>query len=297
MNRGDRREAIFKVDQDRELFVKTLGEACEKTGWQVHAFCLMGNHFHLVMETPRANLVAGMRWFLGTYTARFNRRHDYSGHVFSGRYKSFVVDGSGDGYLKVVCDYVHLNPVRAKLLKGQERLAAYRWSSWPEYLKPAGKRLKWLRTDRLLGEWRVRADSAAGRRQLEIGLEERRQMEASQRIGDWKKLRRGWCWGGEKFRAEMLELIEEKQGAQHCGEELREKEEQKAERLVRVWMRQEGWTEAELKRRPKGDPAKARLGARLRKETTMTWAWVARKLEMGHWRTAANAVRAVETGR
>jgi len=73
MNRGDRRESIFLGEEDRQLFVETLGEACQKTGWQVHAYCLMGNHFHLVVETPRGNLVAGMRWFLGTYTARFNR--------------------------------------------------------------------------------------------------------------------------------------------------------------------------------------------------------------------------------
>ena len=88
INRGDRREPIFLEDADYELFVETLGEACEKTGWQVHAYCLMPNHFHLVMETPEANLVAGMKWFLGTYTARFNRRHKYFGHLFSGRYKA-----------------------------------------------------------------------------------------------------------------------------------------------------------------------------------------------------------------
>jgi REP element-mobilizing transposase RayT len=93
MNRGDRREAIFLEDADRVLFLETLGQACGKTGWQVHACCLMPNHFHLVVETPRANLVAGMKWFLGTYTARFNRRHKLFGHLFSGRYKSLVVDG------------------------------------------------------------------------------------------------------------------------------------------------------------------------------------------------------------
>ena len=67
LNRGDRREPIFRTDQDRVLFVDTLAETCQKTGWQVHALCLMSNHFHLVVETPNANLVAGMKWFLGTY--------------------------------------------------------------------------------------------------------------------------------------------------------------------------------------------------------------------------------------
>jgi len=85
----------------------------------------MPNHFHLVVETPRGNLVAGMKWFLGTYTGRFNRRHKLFGHVFSGRYKSLVVEGSGNGYLKTVCDYVHLNPVRAKLVEPEAPLREY----------------------------------------------------------------------------------------------------------------------------------------------------------------------------
>jgi len=292
MNRGDRREAIFLGDEDRDLFLETLGEACGKTGWQVHALCLMNNHFHMVVETPRANLVAGMRWFLGTYTARFNRRHKLFGHLFSGRYKSLVVDGSGSGYLKGVCDYVHLNPVRARLLAPEQALKGYRWSSWPEYLKAPGKRWSWLRVDRMLGEWGVTADNAAGRRQLEQGMEQRKGLEWSQENSDWKKLRRGWCWGPRDFREEMLELIGEQQGRQHHGDELRESEEQKAERMVAAMLREAGWTETELRRRRRAEKEKARMAARLRKETTMTWAWIAQRLAMGHWRTASNAVRA-----
>lgn len=70
MNRGDRREAIFEDDEDRQRLLETLAQACQKTGWQVHAYCLMRNHFHLVLETPQPNLVVGMKWLLGTYTSR-----------------------------------------------------------------------------------------------------------------------------------------------------------------------------------------------------------------------------------
>src|SRR6266581_5244223 len=149
MNRGDRREPIFLDDVDRRSFVETLAGVCVKTGWHVHAYVLMPNHFHLVVETPQPNLVAGMKWFLETYTSRLNPRHKLFGHLFSGRYKSLIVDGSGTGYLKSVCDYVHLNPVRAKLLKAGQRLREYRWSSWPEYLKGPDKRASWLRVDRV----------------------------------------------------------------------------------------------------------------------------------------------------
>jgi REP element-mobilizing transposase RayT len=100
MSRGDRREPVFLEDADRRLFLSTLGEACAKTDWQVHAWCLMDNHFHLVVETPQANLAAGMKWLWGTYTARFNRQHRLFGHLFSGRYKSLPVDHSGNDYLR-----------------------------------------------------------------------------------------------------------------------------------------------------------------------------------------------------
>ena len=151
MTRGDRQEPIFKDEEDHRRFLSTLGETCAKTGWQVHALCLMRNHFHLVLETPQANLVSGMKWLLGTYTSRFNRRHKLFGHLFSGRYKALIVDGSGNGYLKTVCDYVHLNPARSNLLRPEQALKEYAWSSWPEYLKAPRRRWEWLRVDRLLG--------------------------------------------------------------------------------------------------------------------------------------------------
>src|SRR5438094_382893 len=151
MSRGDRREDIFLDDVDRQDFIKTLAEACVKAGWQVHAYCLMRNHYHLVLETPEANLVAGMAWLQSTYTIGRNHRHKLFGHGLSGRYKAQLVEGSGNGYLRTVCDYVHLNPVRARLLKAEESLESFSWSSYPEYLKAPGKRYSWLRVDRLLG--------------------------------------------------------------------------------------------------------------------------------------------------
>src|SRR6185503_14806951 len=188
MNRGDRREPIFKTDFDRLNFLQTIEETCLRTDWQVHAWCLMGNHFHLVVETPQANLVAGMKWLLGTYTSRFNRRHKLFGHLFGGRYKSLIVDGSGNGYLRTVCDYVHLNPVRAKLLRPDQKLAHFRWSSYREYLRTPARRAPWLRTGRLFGELGIPKDSTAGRRQFGRMMEARRAMDDPE---TFKELRRG----------------------------------------------------------------------------------------------------------
>jgi len=278
MNRGDHREDIFRSRKDRELFLKTLGEACAKTDWQVHAFCLMSNHLHLVVETPKANLVDGMKWLLGTYTSRFNRRHRTFGHLFSGRYKSLIVDGSGNGYLKTVCDYVHLNPARAKLLSARQRLSAFRWSSYGEYLKERAGRPGWLREDRLLGGHGILKDSPAGREEFEKRMELRRAAEDGD---EFKPLVRGWCLGSEAFRAELLSQVSEQSGAEHSGEEIRESAQAKAERLVLEELKKLRWGQEELGSRRKGDEEKVRIALRLRKETTMTLSWIAQRLEMG----------------
>jgi len=292
LNRGDRREPIFRDDTDREMFLNTLWEACTKTDWQVHAFVLMSNHFHLVLETPNPNLVAGMKWFLGTYTARFNRRHKLFGHLFSGRYKALVVDGSGDGYLKTVCDYVHLNPARAKMLRPPQKLREFRWSSWPEYLKPPSKRPKWIRVDRLMGEHGIPKDSAAGRRELELRMEAGREAEDTR---SYKPIRRGWCLGEKAFRKELLEQMSQRIGLNHAGAEVRESEEHHAEAMVRRELARRRWDEGELGRRPKGDLAKARIAERLRRETTMTMRWIAKRLEMGGESTLRRSLKELES--
>ena len=289
LNRGDRREAVFHDDHDRRRFVETLAEACTKTGWQVHAYCLMPNHFHLVLETPQPNLVAGMKWFLGTYTSRFNRRHRLFGHLFSGRYKSLVVDDSTPGYLKTVCDYVHLNPVRAGMVTAAVPLKSYAWSSFPEYLKRAARRPAWLRVERLLGEHGIARDSPSGRAMFEQRMEERR------RAGDqpeaWAAVRRGGCLGEEAFRKELLAQVSEQRGAHHYGAELQEGEEEKAERMVRAQLARWQWSKEDLAGRAKTDRRKARLARRLRRETTMTLAWIAGRLRMGSVNTLKNTLR------
>ena len=278
MNRGDRREAVFEDDQDRQRFLETVAEACQKTSWQVHAYCLMSNHFHLVIETPQPNLVAGMKWLLGTYTGRHNRRHKEFGHLFSGRYKALVVDGSGNGYLKTVCDYVHLNPTRAQLVEPKQPLSDFSWSSHPLYLAAPAKRPKWLRVDRLLGEWGIPKDSVAGRRVFGERMEQRR---CENLAAEFKPVERGWYLGDQQFRQELLAQVSTAPGASHFGEAVQEAAESKAERLVVAGLKRLGWNEAMLKQRRKGDSEKVALANALRAGTTMPLAWIAGRLGMG----------------
>jgi REP element-mobilizing transposase RayT len=285
MSRANGKGNIVETDVDRHDFVKTLAEACEKTGFQVHAYCLMRNHFHLVVETPNANLVAGMRWLLSAYTLRFNPRHKCFGHVFSGRYKALLVDGGGNGFLRTVCDYVHLNPVRARLLGPEQRLLEYPWSSFGYYLAGPGLRPGWLRVDRLLGEHGISKDDKAGRQEFERWMEDRRAQELEP--DTWKALRRSWCLGPPGFREKLLESLNGKLGEHHSGELKRETAEAKAERIIREELKERRWMEKDLEERAKSDPEKLAMAARLRRETTLTIPAIAARLHLGSWKSFA----------
>ena len=288
MSRGDRREEIFRDDLDRKSFLQTLGAACQKSGWQVHAYCLMSNHFHLVMETPRANLVEGMKWLLGTYTMRFNRRHKLSGHLFAGRYKSLLIDGATAGYLRTVCDYVHLNPVRAKLLGTRERLHKYRWSSYPSYLQSRQKREPWLRCDRLFGEHGLMRESRRSRLEFARRMEQRCVEPNGPQAA---RIRRGWCFGAEDFIARLLDRIPGSGSEHHYSRERSETDEQKAEAIIRARLKKLGWGKGELIARRKSDRQKVALARELRSQTTMSLKWIAQRLEMGSWTHVSNLLR------
>jgi putative transposase len=132
MNRGDRGGKVFLDKLDYGLFLDKLTEACGRTGWKVHAYVLMPNHFHWLLETPEANLVVGMKWFMGAYTQAFNARHGQRGHVFQGRYKALPVESGAGPYFETVSTYIHLNPARAKLPGvAKAGLEKYAWSSYP----------------------------------------------------------------------------------------------------------------------------------------------------------------------
>lgn len=279
MSRGNRRDKIFLDDVDRHDFIKTLAEACQKTGWQVHAYCLMPNHYHLVVETPEPNLVAGMAWLQSTYTIGLNHRHKLVGHVLSGRYKSQLVEGSGNGYLRTACDYVHLNPVRARLLRSGERLLSYPWSSFGAYLAAPEHRPQWVRVDRLLGEDGIQEDSPAGRQRFEAWMERRRGEETDPAV--LGAMQRGWCLGSEGFKRQMLLRMEGGLGEHHSGELHRQAAEAKAERIVAAELRRLGWREGDLESRRKNDPDKLEIAARLRRETTLSVKDIATRMHLG----------------
>ena len=129
MSRGNERKAVFREEADYELFLETLKDASERFDVLVHAWCLMPNHLHLLIQTKDSNLSSFMKRLLGVYTIRFNRKHKRHGHLFQGRYKALLIDQ--DNYFLQLSRYIHLNPVKAKLSDTPEK---YSWSSMRFFL-------------------------------------------------------------------------------------------------------------------------------------------------------------------
>lgn len=195
-SRGDRQEPIFTSDTDRIAFLDTLGQVVETFNWLIHAYCLMDNHYHLLIETPDGNLGKGMRQLNGVYTQTCNRNNRRVGHVFQGRYKAILVQK--ESYLLELARYIVLNPVRARMVRRAEH-----WP-WSSYLDTAGLREApdWLHTD-----WLV---AAFGRR-LSSARQKYRQFVADgkHQPSPWEFLRNQVFLGSETFVDTLRKKIEE----------------------------------------------------------------------------------------
>jgi putative transposase len=299
MARGNHGQKICADNKDREIWVATLAQAWKRTGWLIHAWVLMNNHYHLLLETPEPNLVSGMKWFQGTYTQRYNARHRKRGHLFQGRYRAVPVQADDQEYFQFVSTYIHLNPARARLIRiGEEKLWRYRWSSYPAYVRQA--EAEWLVTERVLGSLNLRPRQRRGYeaymegRVLELGIKARRkELEA-----EWKQLRRGWYVGGEEFKEELLDKAaaalagqrrESHSGAGH--------DQSRAERMLVAGLKLLKVRRSDLTSLPKGQAEKQVLAWWLYGNTTVKRRWVAEHLAMGYETRVSQAVSAVEASR
>ena len=301
MCRGNRMESIYLSDQDREIFLKTLGEACEKTGWIIHAYVMMSNHYHLLLETPETNLVAGMKWFQGTYTQRFNARNKVWGHLFQGRYKALPIDGKDRHYFRMVSSYIHLNPLRARILDSGVKLNAYAWSSYPAYLRPTSRQ-DWLKCSRVLRSYELDDDSS-GRSKYRRYMQKRcRDILGSDRPSDeekdWEKIRKGWCFGSDEFKDKLSEVVDAAMAGRkpesHSGGAKRLHHEKRAEQLVQEALACFKLNPNELKTLKKSDLRKQLIAWLIRKHTPVGAEWIAEKLWMGHRVSVSQASRRIE---
>jgi REP element-mobilizing transposase RayT len=195
--RGNARQPIFRDDQDRERFLGTLDHVIARYGWRCHAYCLMTNHYHLLIETPKPTLARGMRQLNGVYTQAFNRRHRRVGHLFQGRYHAVVVEK--EPHLLELCRYVVLNPVRVKACR---TAGHWRWSS---YRATAGLTPPpaFLRIDWLLGQF--------GQGQRHAQARYRTFVREGLGRHPWQDLRGQIYLGSEDFIARLIKKTERQQ--------------------------------------------------------------------------------------
>jgi len=193
--RGDRQEDIYLSDQDRIDFLSILEQVCDRFNWLVHAYCLMDNHYHLLVETPDSNLGKGMRQLNGVYTQTSNRAHGKVGHVFQGRYKAILVEK--ETYLLELARYIVLNPVRARMVR-----KAKFWP-WSSYRETAGYREPpvWLTTDWLLATFSKRKS---------IAMEKYREFisEGKNHPSPWESLRNQVYLGSEEYVKQLQSRID-----------------------------------------------------------------------------------------
>jgi putative transposase len=200
INRGNYRRFVFATEETKAAFESCLFEACTKSGWLLHAYVIMGNHYHLALETPSGNLVAGMQWLQATFANRFNRLRRERGHLFQSRYKSLLVEAGPA--LGALCHYIHLNPARAGLVEvGQ--LRQYRHSSyWQLWHKPA--RPAFLTPVTALAEPCQLVDHPAGWRTYQQYLAWQAVEGPAGKTKAYACLSRGWALGGEGFKAALV---------------------------------------------------------------------------------------------
>lgn len=197
-SRGDGREAIYLSDEDRELSLDVLSDVVDRFNWVVHAYCLMGNHYHLLVETPDANLAQGMRQFNGVYTQRFNRRHTRVGHVFQGRYKAIIVQK--EQYLLELARYVVLNPVRAGMVR---HAVDWPWSSYRATVALVSPPC-WLMVDWVLSAFSASRGPAIAAYAVFVDAG----MKAA---GPWAELRNQIYLGDEHFVARHLSDLQDQE--------------------------------------------------------------------------------------
>jgi putative transposase len=305
MARGDRREPIVANDADRNAFAELLGELVERTGFEVFAWVLMSNHYHLVFKTPEPNLVEGMKWLQNTWTKRFNARNQLWGHVFGDRYKAVLVE-EGEHLSKLI-DYVHLNPFRGGLVRLKDGLESFRWSSLPDYVKPPRQRSGFVEVARGLAQRDYPSDSAAQRRRYLEHLEGvARDSDGVPEMPDGEErtlqstLRRGWYFGTEEFREMLLKRLETVKGqdgkahrrrAGYTGAQARDHGEAEAKRLVKRGLSLAGLRKGELSGLKKGDWRKRVIGRAVRCATVVSVTWIAKALEMGNPKRVAGLVQ------
>ncbi len=292
INRGNYRRSLFEGQGAAEAFIRTLGEAAERFGWEIHAYVVMRNHFHLAVRIGEPNLSVGMQWLQSTWVRRYNGYRRVVGRPFQGRYKAILFE-PGSAFAQV-CHYIHLNPVRAKIVNA-EQAARHQHGSLAWF--PRKDRPRWLNSTTVLIHAGQLSDTLEGWRCYGDYLAFLAGDKAAQRDLASKRFSRGWCVGNKSFKAKIRGQIEgrvfESSGERFIG----------LEREIVQLERRALWEEALQKlarcagielgdlSKKKSAPLKVQLAAAMKETTSVSNGWLASRLNMGRPASVSQFVR------
>lgn len=298
-NKTETRNGLFRDDVERQIFLDCLTDSCVKTGWLIHSWALVKDGFFLLVECPEPNLVDGMKWFQGAFTAKVNKLREKRESLFARRYRSLILDPNDQNILKSASEYVHASPLFTRSHKGS--LSSYAWTSLPQITSAKNKRPTWLATDSILSCFGLK-DDPNGRKNLLSHLDAMAAKFGGSTIPepwatDWKPLKRGWFVGSEKFHKDLLaQLAKLKEGKAPAKASTKNNHgELMARAIVKAGLKALNLKESELAKMPLGCDEKIVIASILRQKTTISQDWISQKLKMGHRTNVSNGITRVKT--
>ncbi len=279
LNRGNYKADLFDSAGAAQAFIECLFQTCERMGWRLHAYCLMRNHYHLAVETPRGNLVSGVHWLQSTFGNRFNRFRGEHGRAFQGRYQAILVEPGR--HLAQLVDYIHLNPVRAQVVT-LDQIGQFRWSSYRYFVRDAAERPAFLLCGDWLREKGPLTDSPAGWAAYRDHLAWLMADEGRQKDAAFERMSRGWVYGGDAYQKNLLGKFKRMPnasdwGGQEIGEINRLEWKRLFDRALRALNRDPATRTAERK----SAAWKIAVATWLKQRTSVTNRWLTEQLQMG----------------
>jgi len=286
ISRGNYRKDLFTIGASGGAFESALFETVERCGWELFAYVIMSNHYHLALRTPEPNLVAGMKWLQSTFATRFNAFNGERGHVFQGRYKSILITENRS--LGGLVDYIHLNPVRARM-QSVGTLEKHQLSSFYRYTRSQSHRV-WLQRESMLALHGL-PDTPTGMRRYREHLALLEEADPRKRDSLARQYCRGWFIGSAKAKQELADGLNHKEtDVEWEGVDLKQLNESKWEKIVISELAERGKTETDIEEELKGVTWKVEIAAKLRRKTTAGNPWIARRLNMGHPNYVSNLI-------
>lgn len=297
-NQTETKTNLFRDSEEKAIFMECLLETRSKTGWQIHAYALVKDGYYILLECPEPNLVDGMKWFQGAFTAKVNKHRGKREPLFVRRYRSVIIDPGESEIFGKIADYIHTAPIWSKSHKGSP--SEYEWSSCSGYLAAKSKRDSWLTADKVLAGLGLK-DDTGGRKKYGQHIADRASALGGSSIPselatEWKPITRGWYIGGDKFLKDIRGVIDKTRQGKVPGKASPKNVhgETMARNIIKAGFKILKIKESDLAKMPLGSDEKVILAYTLRSLTTVSQDWISKRLKMGHRTNVSNGITRVK---